>query len=175
VVTVDDDFDDEFPDARRAATLCAANLLRTANRLLAEIDRRRRTITDLSASAFEILAIVEGAGEPLPPHVIGDRLLVTSGTMTSVLDTLERRGLIRRVPHPSDRRKLLIDITDEARGIVDRMLPRVHGASRDALAVLSDTECETLVGLLERVQARLHALGQEAGQDGDEKRVRHRR
>jgi DNA-binding MarR family transcriptional regulator len=175
VVTVDDDFDDEFPDARRTATLCAANLLRTANRLLAEIDRRRRTITDLSASAFEILAIVEGAGEPLPPHVIGDRLLVTSGTMTSVLDTLERRGLIRRVPHPGDRRKLLIDITDEARGIVDRMLPRVHGASRDAFAVLSDTECETLVGLLERVQARLHALEQEAGQDGDEKRVRYRR
>jgi DNA-binding MarR family transcriptional regulator len=174
VVTVDDDFEDEFPDARRAATLCAANLLRTANRLLAEIDRRRRTIADLSASAFEILAIVEGAGEPLPPHVIGDRLLVTSGTMTSLLDTLERRGLIRRVPHPSDRRKLLIAITDEARGIVDRMLPRVHGASRDAFAVLSDAECETLVGLLERVQAQLHALGQEAVPESDERRAQYR-
>ena len=174
VVTVDDDFEDEFPDARRAATLCAANLLRTANRLLSEIDRRRRTIADLSASAFEILAIVEGAGEPLPPHVIGDRLLVTSGTMTSLLDTLERRGLIRRVPHPSDRRKLLIDITDEARGIVGRMLPRVHGASRDAFATLSDTECETLVGLLERVQAQLDALEQEPRPDGDERRAQYR-
>ena len=174
-VTVDDDFEDEFPDARRAATLCAANLLRTANRLLAEIDRRRRTIADLSASAFEILAIVEGAGEPLSPHVIAARLLVTSGTMTSLLDTLERRGLIRRVPHPSDRRKLLIDITDEARDIVDRMVPRVHGASRDAFAVLSDTECETLVGLLERVQARLQALEQETRPDGDERRAKSRR
>jgi DNA-binding MarR family transcriptional regulator len=174
VVTVDDDFEHEFPDARRAATLCAATLLRTANRLLSEIDRRRRSIADLSASAFEILAIVEGAREPLSPHVIAARLLVTSGTMTSLLDTLERRGLIRRVPHPSDRRKLLIDITDEARGIVDRMLPRVHGASRDAFAVLSDAECETLVRLLERVQARVDALGQEALPDGDERRVRYR-
>lgn len=173
-VTVNDDFEDEFPDGRRVATLCAAHLLRTANRLLAEIDRRRRTIADLSASAFEILAIVEGAGEPLPPHVIGDRLLVTSGTMTSLLDTLERRGLIGRVPHPGDRRKLLIAITDEARGIVDRMLPRVHGASRDAFAVLSDAECETLVRLLERVQARLHALEREVLPDGDERRA-HRR
>jgi DNA-binding MarR family transcriptional regulator len=174
VVTVDDDFEDEFPDARRAATLCAANLLRTANRLLSEIDRRRRTIAALSATAFEILAIVEGAREPLSPHVIAARLLVTSGTMTSLLDTLERRGLIRRVPHPSDRRKLLIDITDEARGIVDRMLPRVHGASRDAFAVLSDAECETLVGLLERVQAQLHSLGQEAVPESDERRAQYR-
>jgi DNA-binding MarR family transcriptional regulator len=174
-VTVNDDFEDEFPDARRAATLCAASVLRTANRLLSEIDRRRRTVVDLSASASQILAIVEGAGEPLPPHVIADRLLITSGTMTSLLDTLERRGLIRRVPHPSDRRKLLIDITDEAREILDRMLPRVHGAQRDAFAVLSDAECETLVGLLERVQTRLHALAQGARSDGDERRAPSRR
>src|SRR4030095_11640028 len=95
----------------------------------------------------QILAIVEGAGEPLPPHVVAGRLLVTSGTMTSLLDTLERRGLGGRVPHPSDRRKLLIDITDEARVILDRLLPRVHGASRDAFAVLSDAECGALGGL----------------------------
>lgn len=171
VVAVDDDFELEFPDARRSATLCAANLLRTADRLLAEIDRRRRTVADLSASASEILAIVEGAGEPLPPHVIADRLLVTSGTMTSLLDTLERRGLIRRVPHPSDRRKLLIDITDEARDVLNRMLPRVHGASRDAFATLSDAECETLVVLLERVQTQLHAIGREALPPGEERRA----
>src|SRR5206468_9018460 len=96
VVSVDDDFEDEFPDARRAATLCATTLIRTANRLLAEIDRRRWTVADLSASASQILAVVEGAGEPLPPHVIAERLLITSGTMTSLLDTLERRGLVRR-------------------------------------------------------------------------------
>jgi DNA-binding MarR family transcriptional regulator len=170
-VTVDADFEEEFPDARRAATLCSANLLRTANRLLAEIDRRRRMIAPLSATAFEILAVIEGAREPVPPHVISSRLLVTSGTMTSLLDTLERRGLINRVPHPSDRRKLLIDITDEARAIVDQMLPRVHAASRDTFAVLSDVECETLVALLERVQDHLYELAEDAVSASDERRV----
>ena len=171
-IVVNADFEDEFPDARRAATLCAVNLIRTSHRLLAEIDRRRRTVADLSASASEILAIVEGAGEPLPPHIIADRLLVTSGTMTSLLDTLERRGLIRRVSHPSDRRKLLIDITDEARSILDHMLPRIHGASRDAFAMLSDAECKTLVDFLERVQTQLHALEQEATPEREERRRR---
>jgi DNA-binding MarR family transcriptional regulator len=174
-VTVADDFEREFPDARRAATLCSANLIRTANRLLAQIDRRRHTVADLSASGVQILAVVEGAGEPLPPHIIAERLLITSGTMTSLLDTLERRGLVRRVAHPSDRRKLLIDITDEARTILDRMLPRVHGASRDAFAGLSDAECETLVGLLERVQARLETLGRQPVPVDDERRAPPRR
>lgn len=170
-VSVDDDFEIEFPDARREATLCSANLVRTADRLLAEINRRRRAVTDLSPNATEILAIVEGAGQPLPPHVIAERLLVTSGTMTSLLDTLERRGLIRRVPHPDDRRKLLIAITDEARGIVDRMLPRIHAASRDAFSVLTDDECRTLVSLLERIQGRLEDLAGEVPADGQERRV----
>jgi DNA-binding MarR family transcriptional regulator len=170
-VTVDENFETEFPDARRTATVAAANLVRTADRLLAEFSRRRRGIADLSANAFQILAVVEGAGAPLPPHVIAERLLVTSGTMTSLLDTLERRGLIRRVPHPDDRRKLLIAITEEARGIVDRMLPQVHGASRDALAALSDEECETLTRLLERVQEQLDALGQQPAPVREERRV----
>lgn len=174
-VSVDEHFEEEFPDARREATLCASNLIRTANRLLAEIDRRRRTVVDLSASASQILAVVEGAGEPLSPHIIAGRLLITSGTMTSLLDTLERRGLVRRVPHPSDRRKLLIDITEEARAVLDRMMPRVHGASRDAFAVLSDAECETLVGLLERVQERLEVLGRQALPAAEERRVLVRR
>ena len=169
-VRVDEDFEQEYPDARREATRCAANLVRTANRLLSELDRRRRTVADLSASASQILAVIEGAGEPLPPHLIADRLLVTSGTMTSLLDTLERKGLVRRVAHPSDRRKLLIDITDDARAVLDRMLPRVHGASRDAFAPLSDVECETLVGLLERVQVQLSALAREPVPDREERR-----
>jgi DNA-binding MarR family transcriptional regulator len=171
-VTVDDDFEVEFPDARRAATLSAVNLIRTADRLLDEIDRRRRTVVDLSASAAQILAIVEGAGEPLSPHVVAERLLVTSGTMTALLDTLERRGLVRRVPHPSDRRKLLIDITDEARAVLDRMLPRVHGASRDVFAVLSDRECRTLGRLLGRLHTRLDALKGQPLSERVERRVR---
>src|SRR5262249_43622651 len=132
---------------------------------------RRRRLAVLAARPPHPRARGGGAGEPLPPHVIAARLLVTSGTMTSLLDTLERRGLVRRVPHPNDRRKLLIDITDEARTILDRMLPRVHGTSRDAFAVLSDAECQTLDELLQRVQAQLDALGQQPVPEGEERRA----
>jgi len=43
--------------------------------------------------------------------VIAERLLSTTDSTISILDTLETRGLIRRLPHPGDRSKGLIDIT----------------------------------------------------------------
>ena len=69
------------------------------------------------------MAIIDGAGEPLSPTTIAERLIVTTATVTSLLDTLEKRGLVVRQPDPADRRKLLVSITDEARTIVDQFLP----------------------------------------------------
>ena len=86
-------------------------------------NRQTREEYQLSPSAREILAIIEGAGQPLEPSVIAERLLITTGSMTSLLDTLQKRGLIRRLPHPGDRRKLLVDITPDAQAIVDEFLP----------------------------------------------------
>jgi DNA-binding MarR family transcriptional regulator len=158
LVRVGEGFESEFPDASLSATECGSNFVRTGTMLLTEINRRRRLVTDLGASASQVLAIVEGAREPVPPSVIAERLLVTSGTMTSLLDTLERRGLIRRLPHPGDRRGLLIDITDEARRLLDAMLPQVHGALRDIFDVLAEEERVLLLDMLARIQHRLIEL-----------------
>ena len=92
-IRVDADFEDEFPERER---LC----IRLRDRIRADllpVARRNRPLPahgNRPVSGGQVLAIVEGAGEPLPPRVIAARLLVTSGTMTAVLDTLERRGYI---------------------------------------------------------------------------------
>lgn len=161
-IRVPADFEREFPGASRSAAEVAANLVRTADAILAEFERRRREIADLSASAFQALAILEGADEPLAGHVIAERLLVSSASMTSLLDTLERRGLIERHPHPDDRRKVLIHLTDEAREIVDRMLPAVHAASTDALAHVAETDREQLIGTLTTIRVQLAALASQS-------------
>ncbi len=154
-IRVPADFQREFPGASRSAAEVAANLVRTADAFLAELERRRREITDLSASGFQALAILDGAGEALAAHVIAERLLVSSASMTSLLDTLEGRGLVQRHPHPTDRRKVLIQLTDEARDIVDRMLPTVHAAATEALADLPEPEREHLITSLATIRARV--------------------
>lgn len=89
------------------------------------------------------LEILRGAREPLPPHVISQRLCVTRGTVTGVLDTLEQHGLVRRLAHPDDRRKLLVEITEPAVRLLDDLLPRLHRLEREWLDCLSPSEQET--------------------------------
>jgi DNA-binding MarR family transcriptional regulator len=157
-IRVPPDFEREFPGASASAAEVAANLVKTSDAFLAEVERRRRGIADLSASAFQTLAILEGAGEPLPPHVVAERLLVSSASMTSLLDTLEGRGLIERHPHPGDRRKILIELTDEARDVVDRMLPTVHAAATEALADLTESDRAQLITSLATIRAHLAVI-----------------
>jgi DNA-binding MarR family transcriptional regulator len=150
---VGDDFEDEYPGASALATECYANLVRAADLLLGLHNRHTSDQYQLSPGARGVLAVVEGAGQPLEPSVIAERLTVTTGSMTSLLDNLEKRGLVRRLPHPEDRRKLLIDITADARAIIDELLPTLHARERDVIgAALTASEQGTLLRFLAKVQ-----------------------
>jgi DNA-binding MarR family transcriptional regulator len=151
-------FSAEFPGAVASSAEAAANLVRTATELLNELQRRRTAIAPVSASAFQALAVIEGAGEPLPSHVIADRLLVSTASMTSLLDTLERRGFAARLPHPNDRRKILVEITDDGRRVVDRMLPVVHAADTEAFSGLTETERQVMIDVLTRVRGKVSEM-----------------
>ena len=153
LVRVGDDFEDEYPGASALATECYVNLWRAADLLVGLHNRQTSDQHQLSPSARDVLAVVEGADQPLEPSVIADRLVVTTGSMTSLLDNLEKRGLVRRLPHPDDRRKLLIDITPDARAIVDELLPSLHARERDVMsAALSTSEQRTLLRYLAKLQ-----------------------
>ena len=117
-------------------------------------DRQAWEDHQLSGTAKQALAVLEGADTPLEPTVIAERLIITTGSMTSMLNTLESRGLIRRMPHPGDRRKLLIAITTKGRAIVDDMLPSLHSRERTIICdALTETEQRKLCLLLAKVQA----------------------
>ena len=74
--------------------------------------------------------------------------------MTATLDLLERRGWIRRVPNPADRRSVLIEITPEGRATADALLPGIRALERSILSVLTREDREHLLGLLTKVLAR---------------------
>lgn len=151
----------EFPGCDPAAAETLANLVRTATEAVGEIDRRRRTHADLSASGFEALAVLDGAGRPLTGTEIASHLLVTTASITSLLDTLTRRGYIEREPHPHDRRKTLISLTGAGRDLVDAMLPTVHTAATQFLDGLTPDELEVVVAACTHVRTRIEQLSQE--------------
>jgi DNA-binding MarR family transcriptional regulator len=132
-------------------------LVRTGERLLACIDQALRHHR-LSRAGREALAVLDGAGQPLSPTTIAERLIVTTASVTSLLDTLERRGLVERHPDPTDRRKLLIRITPDGKALVDRFLPEVVALQTAALAPLAEAQRRQLVDILATLGAGLSTL-----------------
>lgn len=132
-------------------------LVRTGDRLLSAIDHALRHHR-LSRAGREALAVLDGAGQPLSPTAIAERLIVTTASVTSLLDTLERRGLVERRPDPTDRRRLLIAITKDGKAIVDQFLPEVVALQTAALATLTEAQRRQLVELLATVRANLTTL-----------------
>jgi DNA-binding MarR family transcriptional regulator len=132
-------------------------LVRTGERLLACIDQALRHHR-LSRAGREALAVLDGAGQPLSPTTIAERLIVTTASVTSLLDTLERRGLVERHPDPTDRRKLLIKITPDGKALVDRFLPEVVALQTAALAPLAEAQRRQLVDILATLGAGLSTL-----------------
>ncbi len=99
----------------------------------------------LTHAALNALAVIEGAGAPLPTGEVSARMHITTATMTSVLDTLERNGYIVRQPNPEDRRSVLVDITPSAQAVLDRLLPEVQLAARSVFATLDDDALRALL------------------------------
>lgn len=144
-------FERSWPAASIGAVECIMNLLRTADWASARHASLLRPY-DLTTTQLGVLAILYDAGEPIPHHVIGTRLLTKAGTVSWLVDGLERRGLVRRVPHPTSRRTVLVALTEEAVPLVREILPLLHAADRAMVADLNAEEQETLVSLLGRVQ-----------------------
>ena len=149
-VTSDADaFRAEFPGGNPLANQAMRNVVRLSDVLVAAVNRR---LSDhgLHLATAQALSVLEGADHPLTPNEIGEHLHLTSGTVTTVIDSLEKRGLVERSPHPEDRRKVLVSITKDGRGVVDRYLPEAVAIQTAMLAGLNDDELGTLNELLAR-------------------------
>ena len=154
VVRVGNDFEDEYPDGDTTCTEAYASLVRTGEALLGELDRRIRLTFGVPQAAATALAVIDGASAPLTPSQVSDRVLVPSATMTAVLDLLEHRGWIERIPNPGDRRSVLIQITPDGRATADQLLPGIRSLERSVLSALSPDERAGLLNLLGKILAR---------------------
>ena len=142
----------ERPDLDVRAMATVARLLNVATRI-----RERLTAFaaeyGVSVPEADVLFTLRRSGPPyrLSPTAIADALLVPSGTMTNRLDRLERQGLIERVPHPTDRRSMEVELTDHGRHVVDDAVTRHVDNEEEMLAPLTERERATL----DRLTAKL--------------------
>ena len=99
----------------------------------------------------------------MSPSELGERLIVTRATVTGLLDSLERRGFVRRSANPTDRRSLRGRRSrPPGSTVVQELRTLVHRNEKAWLAVLSDDELRTYIELLHRIQ---DGLGSDAMDD----------
>ena len=112
-----------------------------------------KSITDLEmcGSDFAVLEALLHKG-PLPVNEIGKKILLTSGSITVAVDRLEKRGLVERRAHGTDRRARIVHLTMEGRKLITRIYGE-HAGDMERLAAASLTKAErkTLISLLKKI------------------------
>lgn len=85
---------------------------------------------------------------PLAVKALGEKVLLTSGSMTAAIDRLERRGWVERGDDPADRRSRIVRLTAEGRKTIEALFAEHERDMEQAVAGLSDSERTTLIDLL---------------------------
>src|SRR6476620_2992316 len=111
----------------------------------------------LSRGEVGALSALRISGPPyrLSPTRLAKGLMLSSAGITSRIDRLERRGLVRRLDDPDDRRGVIIELTDDGRNVVDDAVAALAISDRQLLERLDPQEVEQLEGLLRKVLALL--------------------
>src|SRR5206468_9525440 len=88
---------------------------------------------------------------PLGQRVLGGKLLMSGGNITTVVDNLERRRLVRRERRGDDRRHVTVHLTPEGRRLISRVFPGHVRAIVAAFSALTVAEQETLGRLAKKL------------------------
>ncbi|HSP16370.1 MAG TPA: MarR family transcriptional regulator [Thermoanaerobaculia bacterium] len=126
-------------------------LLRTAHL----VRRKAETIAEregLTLQQYNVLRILRGARGPLPTMEISARLIEPAPGVTRFVNSLEKRGLIRREQWPGDRRHVLCQITAAGLKLLERLDQPMDEFDSASTRALTDEQVDTLLGLLASIR-----------------------
>ena len=141
--------------ARRALATSLQEFGLERDRMRAALARRAR----ISQTDLDALEHLEAAG-PLTQRELGERLSLTSGAVTMLADRLEASGLVRRRPHPADRRYVVLGLSADAMQRAPAGLAAYHAAIADLVAGIPAEHAGIIGSFLE---AAAHAAARAAG------------
>ncbi len=106
---------------------------------------------DLTPAQFDVIATL-GNTPGLSMGEIGERTLITKGTLTGVVDRLEKKNLVSREVPPENRRSVIVKLSEQGTAIFEQVFPAHVADIRTHLETLNPSEMELLQVLLQRFQ-----------------------
>lgn len=104
----------------------------------------------LNPTEFAVLELLYHKGDQ-PLQQIGGKILLASGSMTYVIDKLEKKEYIRRVACDKDRRVTYASITEKGKKFIEQVFPSHQNEIDRIMSVLTDEEKETAIELLKKI------------------------
>jgi MarR family 2-MHQ and catechol resistance regulon transcriptional repressor len=117
-------------------------LTRCTNSVLARLSERN-TIGDLTPSQFAVLEALYHLGS-MTQGEISNKILKSTSNLTTVIDNLERTGLVRRERNAKDRRVIHVHLTTAGMSKIETLFPNHVAALVEIFSILSASEQETL-------------------------------
>jgi len=140
--------------SERSAMLAWRSFIRAKAEIGRTVHRELRE-HGLSGAQLGILHVLADSGNNgAKLNDISQRLCVTSGNITGLIDRLEQAGHLARVPHPEDRRITLAVLTPAGREVFEQIYPAHAARVEELMSALTVEEQILLAELLGRVADR---------------------
>lgn len=125
-------------------------VLSRAHKALHECTNQFFQSNGLNPTEFAVLELLFHKGRQ-PLQKIGNKILLASGSITYVIDKLEKRGYIHRVNCPSDRRVTFAEITPEGEEFMGKLFPEHEKQLHEMMNVLNSEEKDQAILLLKKL------------------------
>ena len=163
----------ERPDDHKTELRLWLRLLTCTTLIETEVRRRLRDHFDITLPRFDLLAQLDRAPNGMTLGELSQRMMVSNGNITALVERLVQQGLIRRHPLPNDRRVQIVSLTVEGQKFF-RSMARVNADwVGEIFAGLSPEDIEALMPLLAKTKASAaqgaeeRRTAYERGQSGD--------
>jgi DNA-binding MarR family transcriptional regulator len=126
------------------------NIYRAANAVRKRLESSVLAPHDLTWTGWVVLWVVWIWGDIETRHVAAEAG-ISKGTLTGVIGTLEKRGLLRRRTHPDDARRVLVSLTSKGRKLMVVLFPKFNEEESYVTQTLSSPEKASLARTLRKV------------------------
>ncbi len=135
------------------------NIYYTASQIKKKADEffSKFDLTDVQFNVLMLLTTQTGNNGGLRQAEIGEMMLVTRANVPSLIDRMEKAGLLKRGNDQNDRRSNLISMTDKGRKLFGKVVPIYYKQIGKVVSGVDKTEQKTIISVLERIRAGLNS------------------
>ena len=116
----------------------------------------------LTPAQFDLIATL-GNTAGMSCKELGDKTLITKGTLTGVLDRLEQKGLIERERSSDDKRSYLVRLTRAGEQLFGDLFPKIIAHDKQLFSHFSDADFTTLEAALSKLKQAMQDSGADPG------------